>query len=94
MEELLIATNAPKNTPLEGGWGPEVAGDLKAGWRAEITPFELPPTPGPGMPYIERIQVEIWWMNGEKRRTLALEGFRRSVLTAQDRAAGIGRVGR
>ena len=91
MDELLIATKLPKLAPFDGAWGPEVAGDLRAGWRARITPFEMPPTPGAGMPYLERIELQIWWMNGEKRRTLALEGFRRSVLTAEDRAAGVGR---
>ena len=93
MEELLITTNAPKNAPFEGGWGPEVAGDLQAGWRAEITPFEMPPARGVGLPYVERVQLEIWWMNGQKRRTLELEGFRRSVLSAQDRTAGVGSGG-
>jgi hypothetical protein len=30
-------------------------------------------------------------MNGEKRRTLSLEAFRRSVLTPEDVAAGVGK---
>ncbi|MGD0295730.1 MAG: type II secretion system protein [Bryobacteraceae bacterium] len=91
MDELLIASKLPKLTPFEGIWGPEVAGDLKAGWRARLSPFEMPPTAGPGTPYLERVELEIWWMNGEKRRTLNLEAFRRSVITLEDRAAGIGR---
>jgi general secretion pathway protein I len=91
MDELLIANKLPKLTPFEGAWEPDVAGDLKAGWRARISPFEMPPTAGPGTPYLERVELEIWWMNGEKRRTLSLDGFRRSVITPEDRAAGIGR---
>ena len=91
MDELLIANQLPKLTPFEGTWGPEVAGDLRAGWRARLSPFEMPPNAGPGTPYLERIELGIWWMNGPKRRTLALEGYRRSVLTMEDRAAGIGR---
>jgi len=91
MDELLIASNLPKLTPIEGIWAPEVAGDLKAGWRARLSPFEMPSTAGPGTPYLERVELEIWWMNGEKRRTLNLEAFRRSVITTEDRAAGIGR---
>jgi len=91
MDELLIASKLPKLTPIEGIWAPEVAGDLKAGWRARFSPFEMPPTAGPGTPYLERVELEIWWMNGEKRRTLNLEAFRRSVITTEDRAAGIGR---
>ena len=91
MDELIIASNLPKLTPIEGTWAPEVAGDLKAGWRARLSPFEMPSTAGPGTPYLERVELEIWWMNGEKRRTLNLEAFRRSVITTEDRAAGIGR---
>jgi general secretion pathway protein I len=91
MDELIIASNLPKLTPIEGIWAPEVAGDLKAGWRARLSPFEMPSTAGPGTPYLERVELEIWWMNGEKRRTLNLEAFRRSVITTEDRAAGIGR---
>ncbi|HEV8043411.1 MAG TPA: type II secretion system protein [Bryobacteraceae bacterium] len=91
MDELLIANKLPKLTPFEGIWGPEVAGDLKAGWRARLSPFEMPATAGPGTPYLEHVELEIWWMNGEKRRTLNLEAFRRSVITLEDRAAGIGK---
>ena len=91
MDELVIADKLPKLTPFEGTWEPEIAGDLRAGWRARLSPFEMPPTAGPGTPYLERVELEIWWMNGEKRKTLSLDGFRRSVITPEDRAAGIGR---
>jgi general secretion pathway protein I len=91
MDELLIADKLPKLTPFEGTWAPDIAGDLRAGWRARLSPFEMPPTAGPGTPYLERVELEIWWMNGEKRRTLSLDGFRRSIITPEDRAAGIGR---
>lgn len=85
MDELLIAHKLPKLTPFDGAWGPEVAGDLEAGWRARISPFEMPSTPGPGTPYLERVELEIWWMSAGKRRTLSLEGFKRSVMTPEDR---------
>jgi general secretion pathway protein I len=88
MDELLIATKAPKLAPFEGTWGPEVAGDLRSGWIARITPFDVPSPKGPGMPYLERIELQIWWMSGEKRRTLSLEGFRRSILTAEEARVG------
>ena len=90
MDELLIANKLQKMTPFQGTWGPEVTGNLPIGWIARITPFELPPGPKPGAAYLERIELEIWWMNGDKRRTLALEGFRRTVLTREDKAAGVG----
>lgn len=90
MDELLLSTALPKLVPIEGVWEPELSGGLRIGWRARFTPFETLQHPGPGMPYLERVELEIWWMNGEKRRTLELEGFRRSVLTPEDVAAGVG----
>src|SRR5882724_10741017 len=48
MDELLIATKVQKLVPFEGAWGPEVAGDLHAGWRARISPFEMPARPMQG----------------------------------------------
>jgi len=91
MDELIIATRAPKLTAFEGTWGPEVTGGLVSGWRARITPFDVPPAVSVGTPILERIQLEIWWMYGEQRRTFQIEGFRRSVLTPDDVAAGVGR---
>ena len=84
MDELIIASNLPKLTPIEGIWAPEVAGDLKAGWRARLSPFEMPSTAGPGTPYLERVELEIWWMNGSQRRSFTLEGFHRALLTKED----------
>jgi general secretion pathway protein I len=91
MDELVIATRAPKFAPFEGSWGPEVTGGLPAGWRARITPFDVPPGVTIGQPYLERIELEIWWMNGAQRRSFQLEGFRRWVMTADDAAAGVGK---
>ncbi len=90
MDELLLSTTLPKLVPIQGTWEPDTTGDLPIGWRARFSPFEMLPHPGPGMPYLERVELEIWWMEGEKRHALQLEGFRRSVLTPEDRAAGVG----
>jgi len=90
MDELLLSTTLPKLTPIEGLWQPNLTGGQPIGWRARFSPFETVQHPGPGMPYLERVELEIWWMNGDKRRSFALEGFRRSVLTPEDMAAGVG----
>lgn len=89
MDELLLSNGLPKLVPIEGIWEPEVAGDIRIGWRARFSPFEMVPHPAPGMPYTERVELEIWWMPGQKTRTLSLEGFRRSILTREDIAAGV-----
>ena len=90
MDELILSTGLPKLAPIEGIWDPAENGGLRLGWRAEFTPFEMLPRSGPGAPYLERIELQIWWMNGDRRHTMSLEGFRRSVLTPEDIAAGVG----
>ncbi len=42
MDELLIATGLEKGVPFNGTWGPEVTGGSDMGWRARLTPFEVP----------------------------------------------------
>lgn len=90
MDELLIAAKVQKLSVVEGTWTPDLTGGLEIGWRARITPFEFPPGSGPGSPILERVELEIWWMNGDRRRTFTLEGFRRAVMT-EDEAAGVGK---
>ena len=87
MDELLLSTKLPKLSVIEGTWGPEVIGDLQAGWRARFTPFEMTPKPPPGALFLERVQLEIWWTTGDRHRTFTLEGFRQNVLTPEDIAA-------
>jgi general secretion pathway protein I len=85
MDELLIATGLEKGVPFQGTWGPEVTGGMEMGWVARLTPFEIPRGPrGLGAPFIERVELEIWWMNGAQRRSFRLDGFRRSRLTPAD----------
>lgn len=87
MDELLLAVRVPKQQIFEGTWAKEVTGDIETGWRARITPFEMPPNAGPRTPILERVELEIWWMSGDQRKTFTLEGFRRAVLTPDDVAA-------
>jgi general secretion pathway protein I len=91
MDELIVAAHVPKGAPFEGTWGPEVTAGQRIGWRARITPFEMAPGASPGAQFLERIELEVWWMNGEQRRSFQIEGFRRSVLTPEDVAAGAAR---
>ena len=88
MDELLIAKGLPKLTTFDGAWEREVTGGVNMGWRAKLAPFEMPPNAGPGVPFLERVELEIWWMNGNQRRNFTLEGFRRALLTQQDLTGG------
>jgi len=89
LDELLITDKLQKMTPFQGGWGPEATGGLPMGWTARIVTFEAPPNANAGVPILERVELEVWWMNADRRRTFALDGYRRRVLTAEDVAAGM-----
>jgi general secretion pathway protein I len=87
MDELLIATGLEKGVPFQGTWGPEVTGGSDMGWRARLTPFEVPRGAAVGRPFVERVELEIWWMSGTQQRSFRLEGFHRALLTRADLAA-------
>jgi type II secretion system protein I len=86
MDELLLDRDAPRNQPVEGTFDPAVAGNTKMGWRAVVTPFEAPPGRGPSAWGVDRVVLEIWWMDGATRRAFSLEGYRRNLLRPGDRA--------
>ena len=87
MDELLLETRLPQPEVTEGPLQPSESAGLQGGWRARRIPFEMPPQPGPGAAYLERVELEIWWMSGGSRRTLTLEGFRRARIGAPGRGA-------
>lgn len=89
MDELLVADKLQKITPFQGTWGPEVTGNLPMGWVARVVPFEAPPAAHAGVAVLERIELEIWWMSADRRRTFTLDGYKRVMLTAEDVAAGM-----
>jgi len=80
LDELLLARPLPRNSVLEGSWDAGATGGKPMGWRARLTAFEMPPQAPPSTPILDRIELEIWWMNGEQRRTFTLDGFRRGVV--------------
>ncbi len=47
-------------------------------------PFEVPKGNGIGRPFVERVDLQIWWMNGTQRRSFTLQGFHRAVLAKED----------
>jgi general secretion pathway protein I len=88
MEELLAERTLPRNMVLQGIWDPALTNGVQSGWRAQVRVFEAPGGPTPGTPVLDRIELEVWSDSGNGRRTFTLEAFRRSILTAQDVAAG------
>jgi general secretion pathway protein I len=85
MDELLTNRAARRNQTIEGAFDPSVTAGVQAGWRARVVPFEAAPGAGPGLPDIDRVELEVWWMSGETRRSFNLEGFRRNLLRMGDR---------
>lgn len=88
MDELTVERRLPRNTVLQGAYEPFLLGGTQGGWRAQITPFDVPPNPNPSTPILDRLQVEIWWMAGEQRRTFTLDSYRRTRYTPQELAGG------
>jgi type II secretion system protein I len=80
MDELLVNHHLTRNVFIEQPFAPEISGGVPAGWRARVSPFETAPGAGPGMWVVDRIELEIWWMDGPTRRSFTLEAFRRSIL--------------
>jgi general secretion pathway protein I len=78
MDDLLVDQSLPRKVPLQGFF------DATSGWRAVIQPFETSPGSGPGQWVMDRVELEIWWMDGQTRRAYTLEGFRRGILKAGD----------
>jgi general secretion pathway protein I len=77
MDELLVEKRLPRNIILQGAY------DASTGWKARVTPFDVPENPGPGSKILERIEVQIWWVVSGSTQTFELEGFRRAVLAQQ-----------
>jgi len=86
MDELLLDSRLPHGVAVEGVWDPALAGGQRAGWRAVVTAFEFPPGSAPGALALERVQLEVWLGEGDRRRSLVLEGFRKGVVLPQDLA--------
>ena len=83
MDELLIDRAAPRNQDFGAEFDPALTGGVRSGWRARVTPFEA--TPGANGSWdLDRVQLEIWWMSGQTRRSYVLEGFRRNILQKGD----------
>jgi len=87
MDELLALSRLPRMAKLEGPFDPSVTAGMDAGWRATITPFESMPQASAGSLALDRVELEVWWIAGDTRRTFSLEGFRRVSVTPEEAAA-------
>ena len=81
MDLLLANPRLPRETVLQGTWDATVTGGKQSGWRAQLRQFEAPAEATAGTPVLERLELEVWWMNGDTRRAFTMEGFRRNLQT-------------
>ncbi len=83
LDELLLDQRLPRFAAVEGKWDRSATG-MEGGWRAQVTPFDVPPGAVAGSLVLDRVELEVWWKSGDRRRTFTLEGFRRGALRPQD----------
>jgi general secretion pathway protein I len=74
MDELLTDKLVPFDATVAGNF------DEQSGWTARFSPYIVRPGSPPGSPCLERVELEIWWMAGNERRTFPLEGYRRNLI--------------
>ena len=91
MNDLLLERTLPLNTLMSGEFDPAQAGGLESGWRARVTPFEMPPSPQPGETAIDRLELEVWWRAGGHERSFMIDAYRPRLLTAADLAPAGGK---
>jgi general secretion pathway protein I len=83
-DELLAEPKLQRNVPMAGDFDAVRTGGVPCSWRAVIQPFETVPGAPPGTWDVDRIELEIDWMDGAVKHSFSLEGFRRGVLQAGD----------
>lgn len=84
MDDLLASAVLPNYQQIGGGYDPGSGNAAEGGWRALARPFEFAPNPRAGDKVLQRVELEIWWNNGDRRRSFTLEGFRQAVLSQED----------
>lgn len=89
LDELLLTQRLPRFVPIQGPLTPLTDAGLRGGWSARVTPFEVPPNVQPGMALLDRVECEIWWEDGSRRRSYRLEGYKTTVLQTNDFVAGV-----
>ncbi len=86
MNELILDRTLTHNNIVSGEFDPSQTGGLEAGWRARLSLFEMPPHPAAGDTAIDRLELEIWWASGQRRRTFTLDAYRPRILSPGDLA--------
>lgn len=87
MDEILLDRRFPRGATVEGPW--DAAAGLTGGWRARMSQFEAPQEAREGWYVLDRVELEVWWMNGSDRRSFQLEAYRTSLLRPAQAGQGL-----
>jgi general secretion pathway protein I len=88
LDELLLTRRLPRFQTLQGPLNALNDAGLTGGWTARVTPFEVPPNLQPGFAVLDRVECEIWWLDGTRRRSFKLDGYKTTILETNDVAGG------
>jgi hypothetical protein len=84
MNEIMLDRRIPRNITVSGEFDPSQSGGMESGWNVRIGMFEMPPVAIEGQSALDRVELEVWWNSGGKRRTFTLEAYRPHILQAED----------
>ena len=84
MNDLMADATMPPGQVRSGTFDPIQTGGVEAGWQARLTTAEMPPTPMIGQPCLQHIELQVWWMAGDQKRTFTLESYRTHILRQGD----------
>ena len=84
MDELLVTRLIPRGSPLEGQFDPAQTAGRPYKWRAVLLPFEALPGTQPGSPMLERLHLVVAWRDGQRVKSLRLDGYRSAVARRED----------
>jgi len=63
-----------------GAFPPELVGGLTAGWTANVAKVEEGPDAIAGNFALDRVLLEIWWVESGQRRNYTLEAYRHRII--------------
>jgi hypothetical protein len=90
MDQLLLDQRLPRGPAFGEEYDPSLTGGVRSGWNARVALFEKPPQAPPALGVLERLELEVWWMRGEERRSVRLEAFRRATVVGGEGEGGQG----
>jgi general secretion pathway protein I len=64
-----------------GSFDPQQTGGTQAGWLSHVSSAATPPQIQPGQPVLDRVELQIWWMQSGERRMFTLDAYRTRFLS-------------